>query len=72
MTFEEFVLKVDRFYYDHEPNQRYGQSIMNVLHDIYPDWRKRITGTDLDCYYDDGTVRFTLEYLEKEWNERQT
>lgn len=70
MTFEQFLQKVDQYYYDNEPNQRYGQSIMNVLHDIYPDWRKRITGSDLDCFYDDGIVRYTLEYLEKEWDDK--
>ena len=71
MTFEEFLQKVDTFYYDNKPHIRYGQSIMNVLHDVYPDWGERIVGTDLDCFYDDSTVRFTLEYLEKDWDERQ-
>jgi hypothetical protein len=70
MTFEQFLQKVDKYYYDNEPHQRYGQGVMNVLHDVYPDWRKRIVGTDLDCFYDDGIVRFTLEYLEKEWNDK--
>lgn len=70
MTFEQFLQKVDRFYYDNEFDMRYGQSVMNILHKVYPDWYKRITGTDLDCYYDDGTVRFTLEYLEKEWDDK--
>ena len=71
MTFEQFLQKVDRFYYDNEFEMRYGQSIMNMLHQIWPDRHNSISGTDLDCYYDDGTVRFTLEYLEKAWNEKQ-
>ena len=71
MTFEQFLQKVDDFYYEHAFEMRYGQSIMNMLHKIYPDWYKRITGSDLDCFYDDGIIQFTLEYLEKEWNERQ-
>lgn len=70
MTFEEFLQKVDKYYYDNEPHQRYGQSVMNVLHDVYPDWRKRIVGTDFDCFYDDGIVKYTLEYLEKEWDDK--
>ena len=43
---------------------------MNVLHDIYPDWRSRMIETDLDCFYDDGIVIYTLEYLEKEWDDK--
>lgn len=70
MTFEEFLQKVDRFYYDNEFDMRYGQSVMNILHKIWPEKYKEISGGDLDCFYDDGTVRFTLEYLEKAWNER--
>lgn len=71
MTFEEFLQKVDCFYYDNQPHIRYGQSIMNVLYNIYPDWHKRIIGTDLDCFYDNNTIKFTLEYLEQDWDERQ-
>jgi uncharacterized protein YbdZ (MbtH family) len=43
---------------------------MNVLYQIWPDQYKKITGTDLDCFYDDGTAQSTLEYLEKEWNDQ--
>ena len=70
MTFEQFVLKVDNFYYDHSFEMRYGQSLMNMLHQILPDQYDKMRGTDLDCYYDDGIVQFTLEYLEKEWNDQ--
>lgn len=70
MTFEQFVQKVDDFYYDHSFEMRYGQSLMNILHKIWPEKYKEISGGDLDCFYDDVTVRFTLEYLEKAWNER--
>lgn len=70
MTFTQFLQKVDDFYYEHAFEMRYGQSIMNVLNKTYPDWYKRITGTDLDCFYNDGTTQFTLEYLEKEWDDK--
>lgn len=70
MTFEQFLQKVDCFYQDNKSKMRYGQSIMNMLHQILPGWYNRITGTDLDCFYDDGIVRFTLEYLEKEWDDK--
>lgn len=71
MTFEQFVQKVEDFYYDHAFEMRYGQSLMNILHKVWPEKYKQISGGgDLDCYYDDGTVRFTLEYLEKEWDDK--
>lgn len=68
MKFEQFLEKTDKFYYDNEFELRHGQSIMNVLYKVRPDLYRKITQTDLDCFYDDGTVRFTLDYLEKEWN----
>lgn len=66
MTFEEFLDKIDQTYYDNH-EMRYGQSVMNVLYNIWSDKYKEIIKTDLDCFYDDGTTRLTLEYLEKEW-----
>jgi len=67
MTFEQFLDKVDKFYYENEFELRHGQAIMNLLYLIRPDLHKKIMGTDFDCFYDDGTVQFTLEYLEKHW-----
>lgn len=69
MNFEQFLDKVDKFYYENEFELRHGQSIMNVLHLIRKDLYEKITNTDLDCFYDDGTVQFTLEYLEKAWED---
>lgn len=67
MTFEQFLSKVDSFYNENEFEIRYGQTIMNVLYKVWPEKYKEISGGDLDCFYDDGTVKFTLEYLEKTW-----
>lgn len=41
---------------------------MNVLYHTWPTEYKKITQTDLDCFYDDGTTRLTLEHLEKNWS----
>lgn len=68
MKFEEFVSKVDSMYSDHK-ELRYGQSLMNVLFEVWPDKYREVTGTDDDCFYDDATVRLTLDRLEKEWKE---
>jgi len=67
MTFDKFLDLVDETYGSHE-DMRYGQSVMNVLWHTWPIEYKKITQTDLDCFYDDGTTRLTLEYLEKNWS----
>jgi hypothetical protein len=70
LSFEQFLNRVDKVYYENEFELRYGQVLMNVLHSIWPDQHKKIAKTDLDCFYDDGTARSTLEYLEKEWDDK--
>jgi hypothetical protein len=70
LSFEQFLNRIDKVYYENEFELRYGQTIMNVLYQIWPDQYKKITGTDLDCFYDDGTAQSTLEYLEKVWNDQ--
>lgn len=67
MTFNEFLDIVDETYGSND-EMRYGQSVMNVLWNIWPDKYKEIVKTDLDCFYDDGTTRLTLEHLDKEWH----
>jgi len=67
LSFEQFLNRVDKVYYENEFELRYGQTIMNVLYQVWPEKYKEISGGDYDCFYDDGTVRFTLDYLEKEW-----
>jgi len=71
MTFKQFLNRVDKFYYENEFELRYGQSIMNILYQVRPDKYKEITQTDLDCFYDDGTVKSTLDYLERTWDDKQ-
>jgi hypothetical protein len=66
MKFEEFVSKVDSMY-TCQKELRYGQSLMNVLFEMWPDKYREITGTDDDCFYDDATVKLTLDKLKKEW-----
>jgi len=78
ITFNEFLEKVDDTFMSHQAarsngkikaeNQwRYGQTIMNVLWDVWPNKYKEIQGSDFDCFYDNGTVRLTLTKLEQEW-----
>jgi len=71
LSFEHFLNRVDKVYYENEFELRYGQVLMNVLHQIWPDQYKKLSGGEYDCYYDDGTARSTLDYLEKVWNDKQ-
>lgn len=71
MTFDQFLSKVDEAYYEHEFEMRHGQAIMNTLREVWPEKYKEITISDsgLDCFYDDGIVQYTLDYLKENWNE---
>ena len=81
MKFEEFVSKVDDTFMNHQASRsggkisaanqwRYGQVLMNVLHDVWHKKYLEISDSDLDCFYDNATVKFTLDKLEKEWHEK--
>ena len=67
MTFEEYLNIVDHTYNEGAFELRYGQTVMNILNQVWPEKYKSISRSELDCFYDDGTVRFTLDFLEKEW-----
>lgn len=67
MSFKNFLDFVDETYNEHSFHWRYGQTIMNVLHGVWPEKYKQLTSSEYDCFYDDGMVRITLDKLEKEW-----
>ena len=80
MTFTEFLSKVDDTFMSHqaarskptEPisvsNQlRYGQALMNVLYDSWPEKYFEISNSDIDCFYTNRNVALVLNKLEKEW-----
>lgn len=66
-SYIDFLKTVDETYNYYSFDLRYGQTIMNVLYDIWPDKYNELKGSDYDCFYDDGTVKFTLNKLEQEW-----
>ncbi len=70
-TFKDFLDLVDKTYNDHSFELRYGQTVMNVLYSVWPDKYKEFVGTKFDCFYDDGSVRFALDELEKTWTDLQ-
>jgi len=69
LSFPQFLNKVDDTYNAHPFELRYGQTVMNVLSEIWPEQYSRITGSDYDCFYDDGTTESTLKELEKRWKD---
>lgn len=83
MTFEQFLSKVDEAFMSHQaarskPTQpisaanqlRYGQALMNVLHDVWHKKYLEITDSDIDCFYTNRNVAIVLNKLEKEWHEK--
>jgi len=67
ISFGEFLKNVDDFYFEHSFEFRYGQTIMNILSNVWPEKYKELVATKNDCFYDDGMVRPILNKLEKEW-----
>ena len=84
MTFEQFLKKVDDTFMNHQAGRskstdnpvsvsnqlRYGQTIMNVLHDVWHQKYLEITDSDMDCFYTNRNVDMVLNKLEKEWDEK--
>lgn len=81
MTFQEFLNKVDDTFMSHiacrsggkisAANQwRYGQTLMNVLHDVWHKKYLEISDSDMDCFYTNQNIDCVLKKLEKEWHEK--
>lgn len=78
MTFKQFLQKVDDTFMNHQAarsdgkisasNQwRYGQTLMNVLYDVWPEKYKEISTSDIDCFYTNRNIDVVITKLEKEW-----
>ena len=72
MTFEEFINNIDHKFYtlSYKEHLRYGQHIMNELYSEWPEKYAQIIGSDIDCFYDNGIIKLTLDALEKDWGKR--
>lgn len=70
ILFKEFLDMVDQTYNDHSSHWRYGQTLMNVLHGVWPKKYNEFVSTENDCYYSDSIVKITLNKLEKEWTQK--
>lgn len=80
VSFADFLKNVDDMFLQHQASRsngkisasdqwRYGQTIMNVLHDTWHEKYNQITNTHYDCFFTNANVKSTLEKLEKEWHE---
>jgi hypothetical protein len=67
ISFTDFLQLVDATYNHYSFELRYGQTIMNTLHSVWPEKYKELVASKEDCFYDDGMVKLTLDKLEKEW-----
>ena len=74
MNFTDFIKKVeDTFMSNQHPKVRavnrwrYGQTLMNVLSDVWHEKYNEIKDSDLDCFYTNQHVNLTIAKLEKEW-----
>ena len=68
ITFEEFLDTWQRVVEPSKhPSERKGQSLMNYLWTVWPEEYRRITATDVDCFYRDDLIPKTIEHLQQIW-----
>jgi hypothetical protein len=74
MTFEGFIGTWNKVYYpETKKHLRRGQSLMNYLHEVWPQEYKRISSvhyygkSDIDCFYKDELIDNTINHLMKVW-----
>jgi hypothetical protein len=68
MTYEKFLNLVDQAY--NQFNWRYGQSLMNVLHGVWPEKYKEIVESDYDVYYNESNVPKVLKKIQENWKNK--
>lgn len=74
LSYNEFILIVNNIYDNTEHDMRYGQIIMNILFQIWPEKYNEISRTEYDCFYEDGwtfATAQTLDKLKKEWTDNE-
>jgi len=65
MKYEQFLKTVDQTSANF--SWRYGQSLMNILHTIWPEKYEELINLELDCYYREDIVPATLKFLKSDW-----
>jgi hypothetical protein len=67
----DFLSNVNEKFWNHKPILRYGQAIMYVLKEEWPEKYQEIKESSYDCYYDDSIVERLLNYLESNWKNNE-
>ena len=69
MTFDKFLSLVND-YHAHYPEQRYGQSLMNVLWSVNPTLYEQVRAAQLDVFYttDVAKIEQLVQYLETQFS----
>jgi len=71
-SYRDFLTTINDTFWNHKPILRYGQTIMNVLYDVWPEKHKEIVGSVYDCFYDDTKVESLLNLLETNWKKEDS
>lgn len=61
-NYDEFMHEANKEYIVHQSNQRYGQFLMNYLHEKHPEIHSQIP-QDVDPFYDSGKCGQFLIFL---------
>lgn len=69
MTFDTFLALVNTYRQKH-PEQRYGQSVMNVLYSCRPALHDAAMAQRRDLYYltESADIQTTLDWLQTQWS----
>lgn len=57
-------------HHENIPHIRWGQKLMNLLATVWPEKYREITGSKLDCFYDDTRVDALLSHLSENWGKK--
>jgi hypothetical protein len=60
MKFDYFIHDANRAFMEHQGNQRYGQFLMNYLHQKHPEIK---ISDEIDPFYDNLKVPSFLRYI---------
>lgn len=66
MTYVEFLANTT-FDKKPNPNLRYGQWLVNYLHEVRPDLRSRLQNTSADPFYVDSNLPAFWAFLMENW-----
>ena len=70
ISFEDFNLLLASNLLETQFQLRRGQALMNFLYQYWMEEYQRITGSNLDCFYNNKVMPKTIEHLKSVWHKR--